>query len=60
MRTLLGGARALTPHWLAVSVAREANADADRLSHPAQLAAVVAEAEAAGLRPRVTGIPERC
>eukprot|EP00965_Chrysotila_dentata_P208466 6184705-Pleurochrysis_carterae.AAC.1 len=60
MRTLLAGARALTPHWLAVSVARDANADADRLSHPAQLGSVVAEAEAAGLRPQVAEIPERC
>eukprot|EP00965_Chrysotila_dentata_P069253 2288467-Pleurochrysis_carterae.AAC.1 len=60
MRTLLAGARALTPHWLAVSVARDANVDADRLSHPAQLGAVIAEGEAAGLRPQVAEIPERC
>jgi hypothetical protein len=35
--------------WLAVSVPREANVDADRLSHPALLAAVRADAEEAGL-----------
>eukprot|EP00965_Chrysotila_dentata_P078806 2598773-Pleurochrysis_carterae.AAC.1 len=60
MRTLLAGARTLTPHWLAVSVARDANVDADRLSHPAQLGTVIAEAEAAGLQPRVAEIRERC
>eukprot|EP00965_Chrysotila_dentata_P127966 4231534-Pleurochrysis_carterae.AAC.1 len=34
MRRLLRGARELCAQWLAVSVPREANADADRLSHP--------------------------
>eukprot|EP00965_Chrysotila_dentata_P151101 4994304-Pleurochrysis_carterae.AAC.1 len=60
MRQLLEGARALTPHWLAVSVARESNTDADLLSHPERLPLVLAGAEAAGLRPRVAAIPERC
>eukprot|EP00965_Chrysotila_dentata_P026508 878443-Pleurochrysis_carterae.AAC.1 len=60
MRALLTGARALVPHWLAVSVARDANADANRLGHLAQLRTVIAEVEAAGPRPRVTEIPEWC
>eukprot|EP00965_Chrysotila_dentata_P035189 1170832-Pleurochrysis_carterae.AAC.1 len=34
MRRLLRGARALATQWLGVSVPREANGDADRLSHP--------------------------
>ena len=37
------------PVWLAVSVPREANVDADRLSHPARLPDVRADARAAGL-----------
>eukprot|EP00965_Chrysotila_dentata_P160270 5292480-Pleurochrysis_carterae.AAC.1 len=37
MRELLRGARMLTSQWLAVSVPREANGDADRLSHPHRL-----------------------
>eukprot|EP00965_Chrysotila_dentata_P129808 4290973-Pleurochrysis_carterae.AAC.1 len=37
IRALLGAARTLTPHWLGVSVPRDANVDADRLSHPSQL-----------------------
>eukprot|EP00965_Chrysotila_dentata_P106148 3506078-Pleurochrysis_carterae.AAC.1 len=39
MRALLQSARALTKQWLAVAVPREANGDADRLSHPLQLGA---------------------
>eukprot|EP00965_Chrysotila_dentata_P111616 3690416-Pleurochrysis_carterae.AAC.1 len=52
MRELLGQARRLTSQWLAVSVPRDANVDADRLSHPHLLQEVVADAEAAGLRTR--------
>jgi hypothetical protein len=46
MRVLLQAARELTSLWLAVSVPREANVDADRLSHP-QLYGEVAESAAA-------------
>ena len=49
MRELLGGGRGLTSQWLAVSVPRDANGDADRLSHPELYEIVRAEAEAAGL-----------
>ena len=38
-----------SPIWLAVSLPREANVDADRLSHPAMLAEVRADAAAAGI-----------
>eukprot|EP00965_Chrysotila_dentata_P007489 243110-Pleurochrysis_carterae.AAC.1 len=49
MRALVKEMRGLAAQWLAVAVPREANGDADRLSHPAQAAAVRAEARAAGL-----------
>ena len=39
MRTLIWAARRLCPQWLAVSVPRGLNTDADRLSHPSQLSA---------------------
>ena len=39
-----------TRQWLAVHIPRELNLDADRLSHPRQLHAVKADAEAAGMR----------
>ena len=51
MRTLTRAARRLQSEWLGVSIGREANVDADRLSHPDNLQAVMAEAEAAGLHP---------
>jgi len=57
---LLAGARALTRQWLGVAVPREWNLDADRLSHPSQLEAVLADARAAGLRPRLVHTPPRC
>eukprot|EP00965_Chrysotila_dentata_P124191 4104537-Pleurochrysis_carterae.AAC.1 len=60
MRALLEGARALTSHWLAVSVPRGANTDADRLSHPAQLEEVLEGARQAGLRLYVVEIPADC
>eukprot|EP00965_Chrysotila_dentata_P246813 6207386-Pleurochrysis_carterae.AAC.1 len=60
LRVLLAGARRLATQWRAVSVPREANGDADRLSHPDELAAVRGEAEAAGLHARVAPIPDEC
>eukprot|EP00965_Chrysotila_dentata_P174426 5757890-Pleurochrysis_carterae.AAC.1 len=60
MRELLRSARRLTSQWLAVSVPREANGDADRLSHPRLVGAVAAEAEAAGWRTARARIPQRC
>ena len=50
MRVLTRAARRLCSEWLGVSVGREANLDADRLSHPHEAEAVAAEAERAGLR----------
>eukprot|EP00965_Chrysotila_dentata_P104444 3448822-Pleurochrysis_carterae.AAC.1 len=60
MRTLLRGARGLVQQWLAVSVPRNANVDADRLSHPLLLKEVLREAEAACLRVRVARVPGEC
>eukprot|EP00965_Chrysotila_dentata_P128898 4261691-Pleurochrysis_carterae.AAC.1 len=60
MRSVLRGARGLCAQWLGVSVPREANGDADRLSHPDLLSLVAAEAARAGLEVRVAGIPEEC
>eukprot|EP00965_Chrysotila_dentata_P155386 5133543-Pleurochrysis_carterae.AAC.1 len=60
MRALLRGARDLTSQWLAVAVPREANGDADRLSHPAQLPDVERDARSAGLRVHLARIPECC
>ena len=57
---LLAGARALTRQWLGVAIPREWNLDADRLSHPSQLEEVLADARAAGLRPRLVRTPARC
>lgn len=50
MRALLRAAEGSTWQWLPAAVPREANVDADRLSHPEEAAAVIAEAEAAGFR----------
>ena len=60
LRELLRGARHLCPLWLGVSVPREQNKDADRLSHPAQLGAVLDSARAAGVATTVVPIPQRC
>eukprot|EP00965_Chrysotila_dentata_P111857 3699337-Pleurochrysis_carterae.AAC.1 len=60
MRRLLRGARGLAQQWLGVSVPREANGDADRLSHPDKLPDVVAEAASSGLRVHVAPIPVDC
>eukprot|EP00965_Chrysotila_dentata_P075912 2508126-Pleurochrysis_carterae.AAC.2 len=59
MRHLLGGARRLTGQWLGVSVPREANGEADRLSRPEKLAEVVAEARRAGLKVHAVEIPDK-
>ena len=60
MDALLAAARAVTRQWLGVAIPREWNVDADRLSHPAQLPAVLADAVAAGLKPRVVAVPAHC
>eukprot|EP00965_Chrysotila_dentata_P147602 4873299-Pleurochrysis_carterae.AAC.1 len=60
MRTLLAHARRLTSQWLAVSVPREANRDADRLSHPTLLGEVQRDAAAAGWRVRRARVPAEC
>jgi hypothetical protein len=60
MRGLLAGARQLTQQWLAISIPREYNLDADRLSHPAKFEDVKADAAAAGLIVHVAPIPDRC
>ena len=60
MEALLAAARTATRQWLGVAVPREWNLDADRLSHPSQLPAVLADARDAGLEPIVATIPEEC
>jgi hypothetical protein len=60
MRGLLAGARQLTRQWLAVSIPREYNLDADRLSHPRMLGDVRADALAAGLVVHDAPIPTAC
>ena len=49
MRELAAAASEAPWRWLAVQVPREANVDADLLSHPSVAGAVVARAEAAGV-----------
>ena len=60
MRGLLEGARGLSRQWLAVSIPREYNLDADRLSHPSMLEDVRADATAAGLTMHDAPIPAEC
>ena len=60
MRLLLREARTLCRQWLGVSVPRECNLDADRLSHPALLGEVRADALAAGVDTHVVPIPPAC
>eukprot|EP00965_Chrysotila_dentata_P110356 3645918-Pleurochrysis_carterae.AAC.1 len=60
MRRLLQGARALATQWLGVSVPREANGEADRLSHPHMLGEVATEARGVGLEVRTARIPGSC
>eukprot|EP00966_Prymnesium_polylepis_P059946 1390448-Prymnesium_polylepis.1 len=49
MRALVAEARGAAWHWLGVHVPREANVDADRLSHPVNLPAALADARRADL-----------
>ena len=58
MLLLLQHARRLTKQWMGVPVPREANKDADRLSHPELLGRVVADARAAGLVTHVARVDE--
>ena len=60
MRGILAAARKFSRFWLGIHVPREANRDADRLSHPANVNEVMAAASAAGLRPRRARVPDRC
>ena len=62
MAVLLTAARARVKAWLGVSIPREWNVDADRLSHPSRLHEVLADARGAGLDPIVpeTMVPDHC
>ena len=60
MSALLARARQSAKQWLGVSVPREWNLDADRLSHPAELGHVLRDARRAGLSPSHVAIPEWC
>ena len=53
MRAVAEATRDATHEWLACAIPRTSNLDADRLSHPSELGAVVADARAAGLRVHV-------
>ena len=59
MHELVLAARTITSEWLAVSIPREANVDADNLSHPERLPEVVARARAAGFTVHVARITRR-
>ena len=58
IRAMLRAADTVASAWLPVDVPRELNTDPDRLSHPASLAAVTADAVRAGLHVVRAGIPE--
>ena len=60
IRRLLRDSRELCTQWLGVSVSRDLNLDADRLSHPALLEEVRQDARAAGMETHVVPIPTRC
>ena len=60
MRLLVALSRRVSSLWLGVSVPREDNVDADRLSHPSQLEGVLADARAAGFKPVVVSAPQEC
>ena len=60
MARLLVAARQIALQWLGVAVPREQNVDADRLSHPSQAEAVMAEARAAGWQVERLAVPARC
>ena len=57
LRSILNIARQCSRLWLGIAVPREANVDADRLSHPKQYDDVAADATAAGLRVHRVRIP---
>jgi hypothetical protein len=50
--------RELTSEWLGVSVPRNFNFDADRLSHPSQLPSILAELRAARREAVLLHVPE--
>ena len=58
MRSLVRDARSTAQQWLGVAVPREANSDADRLSHPAMRGEVERDARAAGFTVRHAEISE--
>ena len=60
MRALLKEARRGPEQWLGVHIPREANRDADILSHPSRRHEVWARAEAAGLTPHWARTPSDC
>ena len=60
MRAILAEARRMSPFWLGVHVPREANRDADLLSHPQNLNLLMAAAFALGFRPRHARVPKQC
>ena len=49
MRCILEAIQGMASSWVSVKVPREANLDADRLSHPHEMESVVRDAETAGL-----------
>ena len=60
LQRLLPKLREHVSQWMGVHVLRGLNTDADRLSHPSMVAAVIAAAEAAGLRVHIAPIPREC
>jgi hypothetical protein len=58
LRAILMHMRKLTTAWLGVSVPRDFNFDADRLSHPSQLPAILRELRASGQEAVVVRIPD--
>ena len=57
LRRIIRIARSCSPLWLSVAIPREANVDADRLSHPHMYQDVADDAAAAGLRVHRVHIP---
>ena len=60
MRCILASARQFSRFWLGVHVPREANRDADGLSHPANIDNIMSAARAAGFRPRRAIVSAEC
>ena len=60
MGKVLAYMRGITRQWLGVFVPREWNTDGDRCSRPWLLREVLRDARAAGIWPRVTGVPTDC